>query len=131
MLEYKRNQHGRDLDFTLRHTHMRLASIGKSSGLNARANAISTSAWARARLPIRNIRAFGSPVRSVWQARLSYFSGDQGDILGIDWMAKVGFGFELGTENTELPLLKKTRLMLSYAAANGYRGYSVGLGFSF
>jgi len=101
MLEYLNHQRAYDLDFRLRHSFMQLASIGGSADLNAKAQAIATTAWVRARVPIKGWRAFGNPVRSVWQASIASYSGEQGDALGIDWLGKISVGIELETKNTK------------------------------
>lgn len=131
MLEYQNHQKSYDLDIRLRHSYLHLTSIGSSADISASADAITTTGWVRARIPVSGWKAFGNPVRSVWQASVTSYSGDQGEVLGIKWLAKVGAGIELDTENTELPLVKRARLLVSYAFNDDYSGYSLGIGFNF
>lgn len=131
LLEYKLREQTREIDFSLRQTYMHFKTIGSSSDLDASANALTTSAWVRARYPIGSWRVFNSPVRSVWQAGASAFDGSQSDVLGSVWLANVGVGLELGTENTGLPLLTRARLMVNYAFNSDFNGVAVGIGLSF
>lgn len=131
VVEYTDVQPNRELEFRLRQSFMKLKSIGSSSYLNAEADVVTSSAWARLRQPLGDLSAFGSPVRSVLQASVTGFNGDQSEILGTSWLAKVGAGIELGNSGDALPVRGQLRLLLSYAFGENYKGYSVGLGFNF
>jgi hypothetical protein len=131
MLEYSDVQRHREVEFRLRQSYMKLKTIGNSSNLDAEANVITSSAWARMRRPIRSLSAFGTPVRSVLQGSVTSYHGDQDAILGTNWLAKVGVGIEVGNRGKSLPVRGQARVLLSYAIGENYSGYSVGLGFNF
>ncbi|MFD3191207.1 hypothetical protein ACFMPD_13150 [Sedimentitalea sp. HM32M-2] len=131
MLVYKRYLRTREVDFSLRYSEMMLHPIGGSSDLNAKARITTATALGRVRIPIQGWQAFGKPVKAVFQGSLSSFPGDQGDVVNLDWLGKVGVGVEIGTVNTGVPYLAGARLMLSYAFSDDYDGYSIGLGVSF
>lgn len=129
-LEYKLREATREYDFYLRHTEMKLETVG-SSTVAASADVSATSAWVRARYPIANWTALGRPVRSVWQAGATALHGDQATALGFDWIASVGAGIELDVEDTALPLVKRARLMATASKTDLFEVYSVGIGISF
>ena len=117
-----------EYDIRLRHTHLELYSIGSSSDLSARATAVTTSAWARARFPIEGARAFRRPVKSLWEASISAYPGDQAALLDIDWLGRIGSGIELDLTQSGLPLTKHARISLQYVFGDDYRGVSFGFG---
>ena len=125
---YDYNSPDAEYDIRLRHTHLELHSIGESAGLNARATAITTSAWARARFPIRGTNVFGREAKSMWEASISAYPGDQTQLLGINWLARIGSGLEFDLQDTGLPVVRKGRLAVRYIFGDDYQGISVGLG---
>ncbi|TMV07630.1 hypothetical protein FGK63_09175 [Ruegeria sediminis] len=129
-LQYKLHAPNREFDFYLRHTEMKLETIGDST-VDADADVSATTAWLRARYPIRNWRAYGRPVRSVWQAGVAGLYGDQDEALGFDWVASLGAGIELDVEETSLPWVKRARVMLGYSKSDVFDVYSIGFGISF
>jgi len=111
LLDYENHTRSRDLDFRLRYTQMRLMTIGGSSGIDAVSDVATASAWVRARYPIPGLKAFRRPVKSVWEATLSSYPGDQGKLLDIKWLGSLGAGLELDTHNTGVPLISRARLL--------------------
>ena len=86
---------------------VRIACIGVltaclcfASSSHAQNITISTSVWAGARIPIENWRLLDRPVRSVWEASVTDYSGDQEEVLDISWLARVGTGLELDISGT-------------------------------
>ena len=130
MLKYELRSREMDLDFSARHTHMRLVSIG-STASDAKADAITSAVWGRARIPIKGWKMMGSPVRSVWEGSLSAYPGDQGKLLGVDWLGRIGAGLELDTSRSGFKVISRARFIVRYVFGDGYTGYSVGLGVSF
>ena len=131
VLAYERFEARRDVGFSLRYTDMLLVPLGSASDLDAEARVTTATAWGRLRYPIRNWQAFGEPVKSVFQASLSAFPGDQGDVVDLPWVARVGVGIQIGTEKTGVPLISATRLMVSYSFSDNYDAVGIGLGLSF
>jgi hypothetical protein len=129
-LAYKLREASREYDFFLRHTEMKLETIGTST-VAVSADVSATSAWARARYPIASWTAFGRPIRSVWQAGATALHGDQATALGFDWIVTAGAGIELDIEDTPLPLVKRARLMVGVSKSEVFEAYSIGLGISF
>jgi hypothetical protein len=129
LFTYDYNAGHAEYDIRLRHTHLRLQSIGKSSHLNARATAITTSAWARARYPIKGWRVMQRPVKSMYEASVSIYPGDQAKLLDIGWLARVGAGVEFDTTATWVPIIKKGRVAVRYIFGEDYQGLSLGIGF--
>lgn len=117
-----------ELDLRFRHTHMMFEPL--DTNLSGTAEAISTVAWSRIRVPT-GIRAFSRPTRWVGEFSAAYLPGDQGLILDSEWLAQIGAGFELDLTKTKTPLLSQARLMVRYAIGENLEGYSVGLAFSF
>lgn len=127
--EYNRRwQNDVELDLRFRHTHMRFTPL--ESNLSGSANATSTVAWTRVRVPT-GMRAFSRPARLVGEFSASYLPGDQGKILDSEWLAQIGLGFELDVTKTKTPLISQARLMVRYAKGDNLEGYSVGLAFTF
>lgn len=131
LLNYEERTPERELDFSLRYTQMHLATIASSSNVDAKSDVATAAAWFRARYPVPGWKAFGRPVRSVWEASVSTYPGDQGKLLDIEWLSSVGAGLELATTDTGLPYLTRARLVARYVYGESYRGYSLGIGFSF
>lgn len=131
LLDYEERTRARDVDFKLRYTQMRLMTVGGSSGIDATSDVATVAAWVRARYPIPGLTAFHKPVKSVWEASFSAYPGDQGKLLGIDWLGGLGVGLELDTSGTGVPFVSRARLLARYVFGDDYQGYSLGIGFSF
>jgi hypothetical protein len=131
MLEYEERARERDVDFTLRYSQMRLVTIGNSSGVDASSDVAAAAAWLRVRYPIPDFKLLGRPIKSVWEASLSTYPGDQGKLLNVDWLGSLGAGIELDTENMGLPIVSRLRIMARYVLGEDYNGYSIGFGLSF
>ncbi len=131
LLNYKKRSAAMDVDIRIRHTHLELTSIFGSANLNARASAISSSIWSRVRIPVRGLKWQNRPIRSVWEASITRYSGDQGKTLDIEWLGKVGAGLELELTGTEIGIVSRGRLTFNYLFGEEYDGVSIGLGISF
>ena len=131
LLAYEERARKRDVDFTLRYTELHLITLGRSSGLDASADVAAAAAWLRLRYPIPEFELFNRPTKSVWEASLSTYPGEQGKLLGVDWLGSLGAGIELETENMGLPLVSRVRIMARYVYGEDYEGYSLGFGLSF
>lgn len=131
LLNYKKRSEAMDVDIRVRHTHLELFSILSSAHLNARASAISTSVWSRIRVPIRGWNWQNRPVRSVWEASFTRYSGDQGRALDLDWLGKVGAGLEVDLSGTDVSIVSRGRVTLNYLFGEEYDGVAFGLGISF
>jgi hypothetical protein len=136
MLAYYDHQPARDIDVELRYTQLRLATFGDTMReARGTSDAITLGLWARYRWPM-GIEAFGRPVRWAVDGNFSTYLGDQREIMGFAWAAKVGGGVELDMGRHEIGglglYLSRVRLMARYFYADGgVTGTSVGLGFSF
>jgi hypothetical protein len=136
MLAYYDHRPARDIDVELRYTQLRLATFGDTlREARGTSDAITVGLWARYRWPM-GIEAFGRPVRWAVDGNFSTYLGDQRDIMGFAWAAKVGGGVELDIGRHEIGglglYLSRVRLMARYFFADGgVTGTSVGLGFSF
>jgi hypothetical protein len=136
MLAYYDHRPARDIDVELRYTQLRLATFGDTMReARGTSDAITVGLWARYRWPM-GIEAFGRPVRWAVDGNFSTYLGDQRDIMGFAWAAKVGGGVELDIGRHEIGglglYLSRVRLMARYFFADGgVTGTSVGLGFSF
>lgn len=124
----KRWQSDIELDLRFRHMHMMIEPL--DTDLTSKAEAISTSAWSRVRVP-SGIRAFSKPVRYVGEFSASYLPGDQGLILDSQWLAQIGLGLEVDISETQAPVLSQVRLMTRYAVGENLEGFSFGLAISF
>jgi hypothetical protein len=136
MLAYYDHRPARDIDVELRYTQLRLATFGDTlREARGTSDAITLGLWARYRWPM-GVEAFGRPVRWAVDGNFSTYLGDQRDIMGFAWAAKVGGGIELDIGRHEIGglglYLSRVRLMARYFFADGgVTGTSVGLGFSF
>jgi hypothetical protein len=137
VLAYYDHRPARDIDVELRYTQLRLATFGDTMReARGTSDAITVGLWARYRWPM-GIEAFGRPVRWAVDGNFSTYLGDQRDIMGFAWAAKVGGGVELDIGRHEVGglrlYLSRVRLMARYFffADGGVTGTSVGLGFSF
>lgn len=119
-----------EADLILRHTHIHLEPIAGDEDVAGSAEAVTTALWSRLRLPT-GYDAFGGPVRSVTEFSASHLPGDQGEILNTEWLAQVGFGYEIDITETRVPLVTTTRLMFRYVKGEYLDGYSLGLAASF
>jgi hypothetical protein len=119
-----------EADLTLRHTHLRFEPIGHDKDLMAEADAVTTALWSRLRVPT-GLELFDRPVRTVYEVTAARLHGDQGEILDTDWLAGIGFGGEIDLQETWVPWVTTTRLMVRYTRGDALEGISVGLAASF
>ena len=119
-----------EADLTLRYTNLRLEPIGHDKDLIAEADAITTALWSRLRVPT-GLKAFNRPVRSVYEFSAASLEGDQGDVLNTDWLVGVGFGGEIDLDETFVPFVSTTRLVMRYTRGEELEGFSIGLAASF
>ena len=59
------------------------------------------------------------------------YSGDQGEVLDISWLARVGTGLELDISSTNIGLISRARATVYYVFGEDYSGVALGLGVSF
>ena len=117
-----------ELDLRFRHTHIILEPL--DTDLVGRAEAISTVAWSRVRVPTQ-FTAFSQPTRWVGEASVSYIPGDQGIVLDSEWLAQLGGGLELDYSRNEFAWINEFRLMARVAKGDNIKGYSVGIAIKF
>lgn len=126
----------RDIDVELRYTQLHLQTFGDTvRAARGSSEARTVGLWARYRWPT-GLEAFGRPVRWVVDGNFSYYFGDQVDVMGFNWAAKVGGGVEVDVGRYEVGglglYLSRVRLVARYFFGdNNVTGTSVGLGFSF
>jgi hypothetical protein len=126
----------RDIDVELRYTQLHLQTFGDTMRA-ARGSSVAQTLglWGRYRWPT-GWEAFGRPVRWVVDGSFSGYFGDQEQVLGFSWAAKVGGGVEVDAGRYEVGAmglyLSRVRLIARYFYGDGgVTGTSVGLGFSF
>lgn len=123
-------QSGAEADAVLRYTDIHLKPIGGDKDVIASADARSLALWSRWREP-NSLRAFDSPMRTVYEFSASWLAGDQGEILHTDWLAQIGVGLEVNTTKTKLPWITEGRIVLRYTMGEKLNGYGIGLAVSF
>lgn len=116
-------------DIRARYTHLRLQPTS-SSDVVATANARSAVLWSRYRIPT-GFKVFGQPTRWVNDVSFSYLPGDQGVVLDTDWLAQIGFGFEIDVSETKVPVISQARVMVKATKGENLDGFSIGIGVSF
>ena len=121
---------GRQLEMRLRYTHIEYRPIGDDEDLLISSTASNGVFWTRYRFPL-GWKAFGRPVRGVTDFSMSYLSGDQAEVLGTDWLGRIGAGIEFDVEETSLPLISAARFMVRLYGSDTVRGASAGIGVSF
>lgn len=130
-LEYNRRwDSDYEVDVTLRHTHLYLKPVFSDKDYAGEANAITTALWSRLRVPT-GLHLWDRPIRGVFEVSGSYLPGDQGKVLGTDWLLQSGVGIEIDFSETWVPLLTTTRLTARYTRGERLEGFSIGLGASF
>jgi hypothetical protein len=136
MLAYYDYQPQRDIDVEFRYTQLELQTIGDTTRpARGRSTAQTLSLWARYRWPT-GLEAFGRPVRWVLDGNASWYIGEQADVIGFRWAAKVGGGIEIDVGRYEVGAvgiyLSRLRLVARVLYADGgVTGTSVGIGMSF
>ncbi|NRB35679.1 MAG: autotransporter outer membrane beta-barrel domain-containing protein [Rhodobacteraceae bacterium] len=119
-----------EFDAQLRYSYLELRPIGGDKDILAQSVAETTAFWTRYRWPT-GAQLWNRPVRLVVDGSASYLSGDQGQALGTDWLARLGVGGEVDFSETWVPWVTTTRLMVRGSVGEDLRGFSVGLGVSF
>lgn len=119
-----------ELDTSLRYTHIILEPIAGDKDLAGRAEAATGTLWTRLRQPTK-YDAFDRPVRIVYEVSGSYLPGDQGKVLDTEWLAQFGIGGEIDLEETWVPWITTTRLVMRYTRGDHLEGFSIGLSASF
>jgi hypothetical protein len=136
MLAYYDHRPARDIDVELRYTQLYLQTFGDTvRAARGTSDAQTLGLWARYRWPT-GLEAFGRPVRWVVDGNFSWYLGDQSDVMGFTWAAKVGGGIEVDIGRHEVGAVglyvSRVRLVARYFFAdNNITGTSVGLGISF
>lgn len=126
----KRWENDYEVDVTLRHTYLYIEPIAGDKDLSGSAEAITTALWSRLRIPT-GYELFDRPVRVVNEASFAHLPGDQGDIIQEEWLAQIGVGGEIDFEETWVPWITTTRLMMRYTRGERVEGFSIGLAASF
>lgn len=119
-----------EVDATLRHSHMWLQTTDGPMSDFGSAEAITSSAWARLRVPTP-WSALRRPMRAVGEAAFAGFGGDQAEVLGTTWLAQVGLGAEIDLREAKLPRITAARLMLRYTRGDHADGVSFGVSADF
>ena len=86
---------------------------------------------ARLRVPIRGWNVFDAPVRSVYEASYAAFVGEQGELLDLPWLARVGTGLEFQTGGLARYAPPRVRVMLRYVFGEDVGALGVGAGIAF
>lgn len=120
----------RDLNASLRHSRMWLQATGSDSSRLGTAEAITSSAWARLRLPTP-WSALRRPLRAVGEVALASYAGDQAEVLDTNWLAQVGLGAEIDLAAAKLPRVTAARVMLRYTRGDHADGVSLGFSLDF
>jgi len=121
---------GYSFDASLRHTYLHLEPVGSGTDVSTNADAITTILWSRLRMP-SGLTFLRRPLRGVVEVAASHNPGDQGAVLDTEWLVQAGGGIEINFEDTSVPLVKRTRLLLRYTQGENVNGFSVGFGLSF
>ncbi|WP_052362530.1 autotransporter outer membrane beta-barrel domain-containing protein [Falsirhodobacter sp. alg1] len=121
---------GVEADAMLRYTDIYLQPIGGDKEVVGDASARTLALWSRMRTP-NSWRAFGSPMRTVYEFSASYLGGDQGQILNTDWLAQLGLGLEVNTTKTHIPWVDEGRIVFRYTVGENLVGWGIGLAVSF
>lgn len=137
MLAYYDYRPARDIDVELRYTQIQLQTFGDTiRAARGTSTAQTASLWTRYRWPT-GWEAYGRPVRWVLDGSFSYYLGDQADVLGFRWAAKVGGGIEIDVGRYEATVLgfaylSRVRLVARYFIGDhNITGTSIGIGMSF
>lgn len=126
----RRRANDRQLELQLRSTYIEYHPVGDDKDLVASSSAANAVVWSRYRFPT-GWKAFQRPVRGVTDFSFSYLIGDQSEILGTDWLARVGLGLELDVTETKIPWVTSARFMVRYYGSDTVNGYTAGLSISF
>jgi len=126
----------REIEAELRYTQIRLQTVGDTMpAARGTSTAETASLWSRVRWPTGR-EAFGRPIRWVLDGAVSSYLGDQREMLGFSWSAKIGGGIEVDVGRQEVGALglsvSRLRLVARYFyAEDSVTGVSVGLGIGF
>lgn len=119
-----------EVDATLRHSHMWLQTTEGPMSDFGSAEAITSSAWARLRVPTP-WQALRRPLRGVGEVAFASYAGDQAEVMGTTWLAQVGIGAEVDLRAAKLPKITAGRLMLRYTRGEEADGLSFGISADF
>ncbi|MBR0651431.1 hypothetical protein GXW78_17305 [Roseomonas terrae] len=136
MLAYYDHRPARDIDVELRYTQIYLQTFGDTfRPARGTSMAKTLGLWARYRWPT-GWEAFGRPVRWVLDGSFTSYLGDQEQVLGFSWSAKVGGGIEIDVGRYEFGAMglnvSRIRFIGRYFIGdNEVTGASFGIGVSF
>lgn len=131
MLTWEKRSPGYDADLEVRYNNVTLRTKSTAdSAMNSSATAENINTWGRLRVPT-GLSAFERPVRYVYEGTYTEFFGDQAYALGFKRLFSVGFGLELDTSATRLPLIERTRLVARHVFGKGVSGWTLGMAASF
>lgn len=128
LLEYRVRARTGDIDLRLRSSWMRLVPIGEDVGSGEQVDAATTAILARYREPIPGWNAWGGPVRQVYELTYAQYHGEQGDLLNLPWLARLGTGLEFETGWTRPYAPPRVRVMFRYIAGEDFGGFGIGAG---
>lgn len=131
MLEFSRSRPTHEIDVTLRYTAIQLQAVNETNVEFDRSSEAQTLAlWSRTRLPT-GLSIGPMPLRSVWEASMGLYLGDQEKVLDSPWLGQVGAGAELGFEEVSWSPISRGRLVARFVFGENATGVSIGLGASF
>ncbi len=130
-LVYKTRTPAEDVDLRARYSRMLLQPLGDRSDVDVDADVETLAFLGRVRRPIPGLKLGGRQVRQVFEATYAAYLGDQGDVLEIPWLVRIGTGFELDLNTTERFRPRRVRMMLRYVRGESSGGLSLGAGLVF
>lgn len=130
-LDYSYQTEERQVEMRLRHVRLRHVAIGVTDDPSSETETIVTSAIARHRMPIGDLRLAGGRVRWAVEATYARYDGDTGDILGLPWIVRIGTGLEFETGQLGRYAPPRVRTMIRYVFGEDFQGIGIGAGLVF
>lgn len=130
-LDYAYQTDARQVEMRLRHVRLRHVAIGETDDPGSDTETVVTSAIARHRMPIGDLRLAGGRVRWAVEATYARYDGDTGDILGLPWIARIGTGLEFETGQLGRYAPPRVRTMIRYVFGEDFEGIGIGAGLVF
>jgi hypothetical protein len=130
-LDYSYQTEARQIEMRLRHVRMRHVAIGKTDDPGSDTDTVVTSAIARHRMPIGDLRLAGGRVRWAVEGTYARYDGDTGDILGLPWIVRIGTGLEFETGHLGRFAPPRVRTMVRYVFGEDFEGIGFGAGLVF
>jgi hypothetical protein len=130
-LDYSYQTVERQVEFRLRHVRLRHVAIGKTDDPGSASETVVTSAIARHRMPIGDLRLAGGRVRWAVEGTYARYDGDTGDVLGLPWIVRIGTGLEFETGQLGRFAPPRVRTMIRYVFGEDFEGIGIGAGLVF